>query len=634
MCGICGLIGADGVPDAAAAEAMNAAIVHRGPDDGSVDVFGRCALAHRRLRVIDLETGFQPVANETGSIQAIFNGELYEFRRLREELAAAGHELRGSGDTVVLPHLYEEHGLGFAERLHGMYALALWDDPRERLVLVRDRLGKKPLLWTLLPDGSLAFASELKALLRLPQVAREVDPAALDAYLSLGYVPGPATALRGVRKVPPGHLLVWEGGEPRLERYWSPRLDETERSDEEWLALVRETVTAAVRRRLVADVPLGALLSGGIDSSVVVALMAQASSEPVRTFSVGFSDPRYDERALARTVAERWGTRHEELLLEPDATEILPKLAEILDEPFADSSALPTYLVSQHARRHVTVALAGDGGDESFGGYERYVANAVAARLDAIPAALRRGAGALGRRLPDRGSVSSIANKTRRLSSTLALDAPARYGRYMAWFDAEQRRRLYTADFARAAELDGDDVIAAAWAQTSGNAVVDRMLETDIATYLAGDLIPKIDIATMAHGLEARSPLLDHELMQLAASIPAHLKVRGRQKKWILRRALRGWLPDEILDRPKQGFTIPLAAWLRGDLRDWSRDVLLDRETLERGYFEPGAVHRLLDRHDAGADGDAPRIWSLLMLELWHREFAGAGAGAALRPAA
>ncbi|HVM69432.1 MAG TPA: asparagine synthase (glutamine-hydrolyzing) [Gaiellaceae bacterium] len=617
MCGICGLIGPDGAPDAALADAMNAAIVHRGPDDGSVDVFGRCALAHRRLRVLDLETGFQPVANETGTVHAVFNGELYEFRRLREELAAQGHELRGTGDTVVLPHLYEEHGLGFAERLHGMYALALWDAPRERLVLVRDRLGKKPLLWTLLPDGALAFASELKALLRLPQLERRVDPAALDAYLALGYVPGPRTALAGVHKVPPGHLLVWEGGEPRVERYWAPRVDETERSDEEWLALVRETVTAAVRRRLVADVPLGALLSGGMDSSVVVAAMAQASPEPVRTFSVGFRDPRYDERPLARAVAERWGTRHEELLLEPDATEVLPRLAEILDEPFADSSILPTHLVSELARRHVTVALAGDGGDESFGGYERYRAVALARALERVPRPALGLAARGARALPSgRTEMRSPAFRAARFLETAALDPAARYGRLMELFPAALRRELWADEVlaqlgapAPAAELLGPP-------RAPG---IRGLQLLDLETYLPGDLLVKADLASMAASLELRAPLLDHEVVELGLSLPDRLKASRTRGKLALRRAFAAELPPQVLDAPKRGFGVPIARWLREDLRELARDALLDDAARARGWFRPGAVERLLREHADGVVDHGARLWALLMLELWQR---------------
>jgi asparagine synthase (glutamine-hydrolysing) len=418
VCGICGLLGPSGQPDPALVERMNAALVHRGPDEGSVDAFGRCILGHRRLQVIDLATGSQPVANETGDVVAVFNGELYNFRQLRAELA--GHEVRGTGDTPVIPHLYEESGPAFVSRLEGMFAVAIWDASHDRLVLARDRVGKKPLLWTLLPDGTLAFASELKALLRLPGVSRELDPAALDAYLALQYVPA-GTALRGIHKLPPGHLLVAEGDAVRVEQYWSlePRAEDLR--DEEWLDRVRETVGAAVRRRLVADVPLGVLLSGGIDSSIVVAEMARAGGR-VRTFTVGFGDDRYDERAYARSVVERYGTEHEEIVVDPDATELLPRLARTFDEPLGDEAALPQFVVSELARRHVTVALTGDGGDEAFAGYERYAAVGLADRV-ALP-----GAGAVARvlRRAGRSDPRARANRAGRLLEVAALPPAAR----------------------------------------------------------------------------------------------------------------------------------------------------------------------------------------------------------------
>src|SRR6478736_9780417 len=400
VCGIAGLYSPAGTPNPELVDAMRAVLVQRGPDEGSTDVFGHCVLGHQRLKVIDLETGYQPVSNEGGDVVAVFNGEAYNFMSLRDQLGA--HEVRGTGDTPILPHLYEESGPHFVERLHGMFALALWDGPRSRLVLARDRLGKKPLLWTRLPDGTLAFASELKALLRLPDLEREIDLEAVDAYLALQYVPGDRTALRGVHKLPPGHLLVAEGGSVRVERYWTPQPAEPSPSEAEWLERVRDTVTAAVRRRLIADVPLGALLSGGIDSSVVVALMAQASSEPVRTFSVGFADARYDEREHARAVADRWLTDHVELGADADVADVLPRLAATYDEPLGDEAAFPTFLIAEQTRQHVTIALASDGGDESFANYERYAALALANRiptpiaktdastLQALPAARRK----------------------------------------------------------------------------------------------------------------------------------------------------------------------------------------------------------------------------------------------------
>src|SRR6266516_7701989 len=395
VCGIAGLYSPAGAPNPELVDAMRAALVPRGPDEGSTDAFGHCALGHQRLKVIDLETGYQPVSNEAGDVAAIFNGEAYNFLSLRDQLH--GHEVRGNGDTPILPHLYEENGPHFVERLHGMFAVALWDAGRERLVLARDRLGKKPLLWARLPDGTLAFASELKALLRLPQVSREIDLGAVDEYLALQYVPGDRTALRGIHKLAPGHVLVAEGGAERIERYWHPEPAESSAHEGEWLERVRATVGEAVRRRLVADVPLGALLSGGIDSSIVVALMAQASSQPVRTFTVGFPDARYDERAYARAVALRYGTVHQELAIEEDVASTLPRLATAYDEPLGDEAAFPTFLIAEQARRHVTVALAGDGGDESFAGYERYIAHRLAGR---VPAPAARVGSAVLRLLP------------------------------------------------------------------------------------------------------------------------------------------------------------------------------------------------------------------------------------------
>ena len=606
MCGICGLLAPSGAPDPTLVERMNAALVHRGPDEGSVDAFGRCVLGNRRLQVIDLATGSQPVANESGDVVAVFNGELYNFRELRAELA--GHEVRGSGDTPVIPHLYEESGPAFVSRLEGMFAIALWDAGRERLVLARDRVGKKPLLWTRLGDGTLAFASELKALLRLPGVSRELDPAALDAYLALQYVPA-GTALRGVEKLPPAHLLVAEGESVRVEPYWSLEPWADELRDEEWLERIRETVGTAVRRRLVADVPLGALLSGGIDSSVVVAEMAGASQQ-VRTFTVGFGDDRYDERAYARAVAERYGTDHEEIVVEPDVTELLPQLARTFDEPLGDEAALPQFVVSELARQHVTVALTGDGGDEAFAGYERYAAVALAGRV-ALP-----GAGAAGRllRWAGRGEPRSRANRAGRLFEVAALPAGARYGRLMEVFPASLRAELWEPGFvgepAPAWELLG-----------STEREISGLQRLDARTYLPGDLLLKADLASMAHSLEVRSPLLDHAVLELGVSLPDSLKLDGLRGKVALRRAFADALPPEVAGRAKTGFGVPIARWFREELRTLAGDVLLGETARARGLFSPGAVARLLHEHVSGRADHAHRLWCLLMLELWQREY-------------
>ncbi len=573
---------------------MNATIVHRGPDQGSVDAYGRCLLGNRRLAVIDLRSGDQPVASESGDVVAVFNGELYNFRALRAELEAKGHDVRGTGDTPVIPHLYEEHGTGFAERLEGMFAVALWDRARERLVLARDRVGKKPLLWTRLPDGTLAFASELKALLQVPGISREVDPDAIDAYLALQYVPGPRTALRGIQKVPPGHVLVAEGGSERLERYWKLEPRRERLADAEWLDRVRTEVTAAVESRLVADVPLGALLSGGIDSSIVVGLMAQASAEPVRTFTIGFPDERYDERRYARIVAERFGTRHEELVVEPDPQELLPRLAATFDEPLGDEAVLPTYLVSELARRHVTVALCGDGGDEAFAGYERYVAH----RLASLPAP--PGAAALLRRLSN--EPRSALTRAARLLEAAAAPRAERYARLVEVFPEGLRHEL----LGRA--RPASELLGPARDLTS-------LQLLDAETYLPGDLLLKSDLASMAHSLELRSPLLDRRVLELGVSLPDSLKTRRLTGKVALRRAFADLIPPEIAARGKTGFGVPISRWFREELRDLAGDLLLGG----RGRIRREAAERLLREHWSGERDHGHRLWCLVMLELWER---------------
>ena len=595
-------------------------IRHRGPDHGVVGQWGRCTLGNRRLRVIDLATGDQPVANEDGSIVAVFNGELYNFRELRGELEQQGHRLGGTGDTPAIPHLYEQHGDRFVEHLDGMFALALWDGRRERLLLARDRFGKKPLLWTRLPDGSLAFASELKALLSFPDVRRAVSLERLDAYLALGYVPGAESAVEGIRRLEPGCLLVAEEGDVRTERYW--RLEARSagpRDEAEWLDAVRDGVRDAVRKRLVSDVPLGALLSGGIDSSIVVALMAQESTEPVRTFSVGFTDQRYDERRFARLVAERYGTIHEELLLEPDAPALIPRLVEAYDEPFGDSSALPTYLVCEHARRFVTVALAGDGGDEIFGGYERYRAHALAERLGHLPGFATAAAARAIRLLPSARTVPrSRGFRAARFLDTAGLDPAERYGQLMEKFPAALRAELWTDD-ARA-EIGALRSAGELLGPPRAPGIAGLQL-VDVETYLPDDLLYKADIASMAHSLELRAPFLDHRLAELALGLPDTLKQRGSQGKVALRRAFLADLPAEILERGKAGFGVPVSRWFREELRDTATGVLLDPSTARRGQFRAAAVEGLLAAHVSGRADHGERIWSLLMLELWQRRY-------------
>jgi asparagine synthase (glutamine-hydrolysing) len=591
---------------------MTGTLVHRGPDSGGVTILGRCVLGHRRLRVVDLETGEQPVTNEAENVVAVFNGELYDFHDVRRDLVARGHDVPGTGDTAVIPHVYEERGSDFPAALRGMFAIAVWDRARERLVLARDRVGKKPLHYVMLRGGSLAFASELKALFQIPSLRRELDPAALDAYLALQYVPGEDLGVGGIRRLAPGHVLTWEAGQVETKPFWELRPKPRDLPEDEWLELVRETVTASVRRRLVSDVPLGALLSGGIDSTIVVGLMAQASAEPVKTFTVGVDDRRYDERAQARIAASAFGTTHEELVVEPDPVELVSRLATFLDEPLGDEAILPTLLISEVARRHVTVALSGDGGDESFAGYERYAAMGLAARIGRVPVLPRLAAGAL-RTLPaGRRSPRSAPFRVARLLETASLPATERYGALMEVFPARLREELYAPGFA-------DAVPASALLGLPDRPGATGLQLLDARTYLPDDLLVKADRASMATSLELRSPLLDHEVLELGVSLPDSLRLSGRRGKVALRRAFEHLLPPELASRGKTGFGIPLGSWFRGPLRDLAGDVLLGPRARGRGQFRPAAVERLLSEHLRSERDHGHRLWCLLVLELWQR---------------
>jgi asparagine synthase (glutamine-hydrolysing) len=625
MCGICGLYSRTSEPPTHLVDGMRARIQHRGPDQGSTDPLGNCVLGHQRLQVLDPELGYQPVTNEAGDVTAVFNGELYNFPALREELARTGHEVRGRGDTPAIPHLYEEHGVAFVEHLEGLFAIALWDAARGRLVLVRDRIGKKPLVWTRLPDGTLAFASELKAFAGLPGFSAEPDLRALDAYLALQYVPGTATGLRGVYRVEPGTTVVIEGDALHAERYWEPTLDREPRSDAEWTERVRVEVRDAVRKRLASDVPLGALLSGGIDSAIVVAMMAQLSEQAVRTFTVGFAEERYDERRYARAVADRYGTRHEEIVLEPDVETTLPRLAAAFDEPLGDEAALPLFLICEAARHDVTVALVGDGGDESFAGYERYAAFGLAEHVPAVAAT----AGArLLRTLPAaRRERRGTLFRAQRFLEAAGTPRGERYGALMQVFPLDRRADLWTTD-ARA-EIGALLSPGFLLGQPREPGITGLQL-LDVSTYLPGDLLPKSDISSMAHSLEVRSPFLDHRVLELGLSLPARLKLRGRGGKVALRRAFAADLPPIVAERGKSGFGVPLGAWFRAELRPLARELLLDERARARGWFCPEAVERLLREHDAELADHGHRLWTLTMLELWQRTHVDAPSAAAL----
>ena len=596
--------------------------VHRGPDSRGIHHAEQVALGVQRLRIIDLETGDQPIYNEDRSVVVILNGEIYNYRDLRRELERSGHIFRTNGDTEVIAHLYEERGPALVRELNGMFSFAVWDERRRRLLLARDRVGKKPLFYAE-RNGWLSFASELGALMADSAIPREIDPSSIDCFLAYGYIPAPWSIWRDVRKLPPAHTLVWEEGHTSINRYWyldysHKRCEDTRELEEE----LRRLVAAAVRRRMIADVPLGAFLSGGVDSSIVVAEMAGASTEPVKTFSIGFEEAGYDELPRARIIAQRYATDHHEFVVQPDAVSLIPKLVRHYGEPYADSSAVPSFHLSELARRHVTVALNGDGGDESFAGYRRHIANAVTSGLDHVPHVMREAAARSAGLLPGGHDAKSYRSYIRRFVRSIASDAVDRYTSHVSIFDLLERQNVLDQDFRHDVDpTRARETLRAPWGRATGREMLDRLLEVDVSTYLPGDLLVKVDVAAMASSLEPRSPLLDVEVMEFAASLPAGHKARLTGKKRLLRSAYRRIVPDDILDGPKMGFAVPLDTWLRHrSLAAYASEVLLDEETLRRGQFRASAVRELLDSHQTGQGEHSAQIWALLMLEHWYRD--------------
>jgi asparagine synthase (glutamine-hydrolysing) len=625
MCGIAGRFNfRSGAPvEAPMVRRMCDLIAHRGPDGEDVWANGNIAFGHRRLAIIDLSPGGrQPMTSADGRITITFNGEIYNFLELRRDLEQRGHAFRSRSDTEVMLAAYREWGTECLSRFRGMFAFALWDATAHRLFIARDRVGKKPLHYRLDEHG-IAFASEPKAFLADPGFEPEPDLTALSAYLTYQYVPSPLSAFRGVHKLPPAHYLIVEGGRVRVERYWKLSyaakrdIGEAEACEE-----LRVRLRDAVRRRLISDVPLGAFLSGGVDSSAVVALMAGLSDAPVKTFSIGFEEKEFDELPYARLVAQRYATDHHEFIVKPNATEIFPQLVWHYNEPYADASGIPTYYLSQLARRHVTVALNGDAGDENFAGYRRYITATRAQQFDRLPAPVRRTIGAVARMAPAPERADSIVYRGRRWLRRLADSPPSRYSRKMMIFDPDLKQEVCEPDFiAATGGPAGPQFLLDAFSESDAPDMVDAQLDVDVNYYLSDCLLVKVDIATMAHGLEGRSPMLDHEFMAFAASLPSALKLRGTTTKYIFKQAVRDLLPPDIIDRPKKGFSVPLEKWFRQELRELSGDLLLDGRLARRGYVKPQAVRRLLEEHWRGADEWHNQLWSLLMLESWHRMF-------------
>jgi asparagine synthase (glutamine-hydrolysing) len=588
---------------------MSSALVHRGPDSGGEHLDGPVALAARRLSIIDLAGGDQPISNEDGSCTVVQNGEIYNYPELRRELEGNGHVFRTNCDTEVHLHLYEQHGTAFAHHLRGMFAVALWDAGRRRLVLARDPYGIKPLYYRAV-GGMLEFASELRALQR-----GEIDLDALEAFLAFNSIPAPYSIFKDLRKLPAGHLLVWEeGGAITIERYARPgpvpaaelRGDDEAELVEELRARLRDSV----RAHLLADVPVGVLLSGGVDSAVLAALAAQETRDAVHTFTIGFAERSFDERDDARLVAERYGTNHHELLVHPDPRLLLPALADVFDEPFADSSALPTYLVSKLASEHVKVALSGEGGDELFGGYYTYAADLLADRV----APLARLARPLVERLPTSTSKASFDYRAKRFVRAAHLPPLERHHGWKEIFSPEVRAELRGAR----SRFDPVDVYRARYAETAGADALSRLQDVDFGIYLVDDLLVKTDRASMAHSLEARVPFLDPVVTNFAFALQARHKVRGLSKKVLLRKAAEPFLPRSVVHGRKRGFSIPAAAWLRGELQSFARETLSAEHLRAQGFFAPAPVARLLDEHAAGTQDWSRQLWGLLAFTLWY----------------
>jgi asparagine synthase (glutamine-hydrolysing) len=636
MCGITGIFDTRGrrAIDTAVLARMNETQHHRGPDETGTHLEPGVGLGHKRLAIIDLATGQQPLFNEDGSVAVVFNGEIYNFQELIPELAALGHRFHTRSDTEVIVHAWEAWGPACVERFRGMFAFALWDRNRETLFLARDRLGVKPLYYALLPDGQLLFGSELKSLLAHGGLAREIDPYAVEEYFALGYVPEPRTIFKGAQKLPPAHTLTVKRGAPVPQpvQYWDVAFTLDNRlTDAEACAQLQERLHESVRLRLISEVPLGAFLSGGVDSSAVVATMAGLSDSSVNTCSIAFADPAFDESRYAQMVAERYRTRHFVDRVESDDFDLIDTLARLYDEPYADSSAIPTYRVCQLARGHVTVALSGDGGDENFGGYRRYRLHLMEERMRrSLPLALRRPVfGLLGRAYPKADWAPRVFRAKTTLQS-LARDSVEAYFHSVSILRDDQRRQLYSNAFR--AQLGGYNAVEV-FRRHARRANCDDPLALvqylDLKTYLVGDINTKVDRASMAHSLEVREPLMDHPLVEWLASLPSSLKVRGQEGKYLLKKAQEPHLPDEVLYRPKMGFAVPLARWFRGPLRNRVREAVLGGTLADTGYFNRTVLQRLLEQHDAGMRDHSAALWTVLMFDAFLRNVMRAAAGSA-----
>jgi asparagine synthase (glutamine-hydrolysing) len=629
MCGICGKYNYATHEPVTNEELkkMNDLLVHRGPDDEGFHSEGNIGLAMRRLSIIDLSTGRQPISNEDGSVRIVFNGEIYNFQALHEKLVGKGHIFKTKSDTETIVHLYEEMGTDFVKELRGMFAIAVWDSRRKRLVLTRDRVGKKPLFYSL--NGTfIAFASELNALLSVNGISRDIDLRAVDAYLTLQYIPSPLSIFKSVKKLEPASILTLENGKVTIEKYWDLPLgaEKTDLSLDDIKERLYNELLEATKIRLMSEVPLGAFLSGGIDSSIVVALMARSAPQPVKTFSIGFKEAEFSELGYARQVAEMYGTKHTEFIVEANMAEVLEKLVRHYGEPYADASALPSYFVSRETRKAVTVALNGDGGDENFGGYLRYVAMKLDSNLGVIPAGLKKALLEFTGLFPKKAPYGVFWRAGKFLRASLQESLPLRYLSTISFFGPDEKDGLFSPAFENALGKDlryGERYITDLFRIPAGEDLMNKLAYVDLRSYLPECLMTKMDIASMANSLETRSPFLDQKVIEFAYRLPGDFKLKGLNgTKWILKETFKDMLPAQIYRRGKMGFGIPLGPWFKGELKDYWAGTCLSARALGRGYFNKEHLFRLWDEHQSGARDHGYKLWALLMLELWHKEFA------------
>ena len=629
MCGICGFVNEDARPASVEiVKKMCDTMIHRGPDEEGHWLKRNIALGMRRLKIIDLVTGSQPVFNEDRSIVAVFNGEIYNFLELRDELEKAGHSFYTHTDTEIIVHAYEQWGRDCFQHLNGMFSIAVWDDTQQQLILARDRLGKKPLYYHHMPGKSFAFGSEIKPIIAGGFVSRlQPDHVAIHHYLTLQYVPDPWSAFVGIKKLPPAHYLVWKNGAVQLFKYWNLcYIPKNTKSEEELSRELERRLERAVRLRLISDVPLGSFLSGGIDSSIITAMMARLSDKPVKTFSIGFKEETFSELPYARMVATLYNTEHHEFIVSYDQAEVMSNLIEYFDEPFADSSALPMYYLSKMTRQYVTVALCGDGGDEIYAGYQRYRLDKLIRYYTMIPRFLRRAIlENIVKIIPEPTHVPIEKNWVaglKRLRQVTGISEKASLIRWGSYFTEEMKHNIYTADFAGSLkEHQTDDILIDSFNHACAESFMDKTLCVDVTNYLPGDLLVKADRMTMANSLECRSPFLDHEMVEFAAHLPDALRLRSSTHKYLLKKTFGNLMPPEVRNRGKIGFGIPIGEWFRTSLHDKAYDILLSTRSINRGIFKKDAIENILDEHSRQKVDHGKRIWTLLMLELWFRAY-------------